>query len=44
MNNMYLTDEFLDNIWWESAVKNSEKIFRNSPELEEELLNKYRKV
>ena len=37
-------EDFLTNIWWESAVKNSEKIFRNSPELTHELTRKYSKV
>ena len=37
MSAMFVQDDFLSNIWWESAVKNSEKIFRNSPELTNEL-------
>ena len=38
------TDQLLTNIWWEHAVKNSEKIFRQSKELDEELKKKYKSV
>ena len=38
------TDQLLTNIWWEHAVKNSEKIFKQSKELDEELKKKYKSV
>ena len=38
------TDQLLTTIWWEHAVKNSEKIFRQSKELDEELEKKYKSV
>ena len=44
MSAMFIQDDFLSNIWWESAVKNSEKIFRNSTELTHEIQKKYGKV
>ena len=34
----------MTNIWWEHAVKNSEKIFRHSKELDDELKKKYKSV
>ena len=44
MSAMFIQDDFPSNIWWESAVKNSEKIFRNSTELTHEIQKKYGKV
>ena len=45
MNSLIVnTDQLLTNIWWEHAVKNSEKIFRHSQELDDELKKKYKSV